>query len=155
MRILVVDDEPEYRLIMRSVLTNEGYDVLLAENGEDGLLMLEEGGIDLVISDIYMPVMDGIKFHRKARSNPKLATVPFLFVSAFDDQHTLEAVKDPQFEGFLRKARPVEEMLEWIKYLAAPPETRPKVPPGDIRLASRKPVEPRPDAVPRSSTRQY
>jgi two-component system sensor histidine kinase/response regulator len=143
MTILVVDDEPEYRLIMRSVLTNEGYEVALAENGEEALEKMEQGGIDFVISDIYMPVMDGIKFHRMARAVPKFEKIPFLFVSAFDDQHTLEAVKDPQVDGFLRKARPVEEMIEWIQYLTAPLEERPKMPPGGFRLRSAKPVDPR------------
>jgi CheY-like chemotaxis protein len=143
MRILVVDDEPEYRLIVRTVLTTEGYEVVVAENGEEALEKMEEGGVDFVISDIYMPVMDGIKFHRKARAIPALASIPFLFVSAFDDQHTLEAVEDPTLDGFLRKARPVEELLEWIKYLTSPPEERAKNPPGGFRLKSAKAIDPR------------
>jgi CheY-like chemotaxis protein len=130
MTILVVDDEPEYRLIMRSVLTAEGYDVAVAENGEEALRKLQEMSVDMVISDIYMPVMDGIKFNRAARALPKCDKLPFLFVSAFDDQHTLEAVRDPRFDGFLRKARPVEELKEWITYLTTPEPDRPKVPPG-------------------------
>lgn len=139
MTILVVDDEPEYRLIMRSVLMAEGYDVVLAENGEEALEKLKETKVDLVISDIYMPVMDGIKFHRTVRSTPELDTLPFLFVSAYDDQHTLEAVKDPRYEGFLRKARPVEELIEWIHYLSTPEEKRPKSPPSGIRDARGSP----------------
>jgi CheY-like chemotaxis protein len=130
MTILVVDDEPEYRLIMRSVLMANGWDVVLAENGEEALEKLKEASVDCVISDIYMPVMDGIRFHRTVRSLPQFEKLPFLFVSAFDDQHTLDAVKDPRYEGFLRKARPVEEMIEWIHYLTMPGEERPKIPPG-------------------------
>jgi CheY-like chemotaxis protein len=142
MTILVVDDEPEYRLIMRSVLTSEGWDVVLAENGEDALKKLNEVGADLVISDIYMPVMDGIKFHRTVRTLPQFEKTPFLFVSAFDDQHTLESVKDPRYEGFLRKARPVEELIEWIEYLTTPEEDRPKMPPGGYRPKSNDPRRP-------------
>ncbi len=137
MTILVVDDEPEYRLIIRNVLMSEGYQVVLAENGEDGLRKLSEVKTDLVISDIYMPVMDGIKFHRKVRTTPGLEQMPFLFTSAYDDQHTLEAVKDPRFDGFLRKARPLEEMLEWIQYLTMPEHLRPKLPPGGLRARAR------------------
>ncbi len=136
MTILVVDDEPEYRMIMRSVLMAEGYDVLLAEHGEEALEKLKEAKVDLVISDIYMPVMDGIKFHRTVRATPEIDTLPFLFVSAYDDQHTLDAVKDPRFEGFLRKARPVEELIEWINYLTTPEEKRPKSPPGGLKPRS-------------------
>jgi CheY-like chemotaxis protein len=134
MTILVVDDEPEYRLIMRSVLTGEGYEVAVAENGEEALRKLQEMSVDIVISDIYMPVMDGIKFNRAVRALPGYEKVPFLFVSAFDDQHTLEAVRDPRYDGFLRKARPVEEMMEWITYLTTSEPDRPKVPPGERRL---------------------
>src|SRR5512139_401663 len=156
MTILVVDDEPEYRLIMRSVLLSEGYDVAVAENGEEALRKLQEMPIDLVISDIYMPVMDGIRFNRAARALPNYQTVPFLFVSAFDDQHTLEAVKDPRYDGFLRKARPVEELLEWIKYLATPEGERPKIPPGPMPMKTKKtPETSRGTARGQGSTRYY
>jgi CheY-like chemotaxis protein len=134
MVIMVVDDEPEYRLIMRSVLMAEGYDVILAEHGEEALEKLKEAKVDLIVSDIYMPVMDGIRFHRTVRATPEISETPFLFVSAFDDQHTLEAVKDPRYEGFLRKARPVEELMEWIQYLTTPEERRPKSPPSGSRF---------------------
>ena len=133
MTILVVDDEPEYRLIMRSVLMTEGWEVLLAENGEEGMDRLRDSKVDLVISDIYMPVMDGIRFHRTVRATPGLEKTPFLFVSAYDDQHTLDAVKDPRCDGFLRKARPVEELIEWITYLTTPEEKRSKLTPGGTR----------------------
>jgi len=85
--------------------------------------------------------MDGIKFHRTVRATPELETLPFLFVSAYDDQHTLDAVKDPRYEGFLRKARPVEELIEWIQYLTTPEEKRPKSPPGGTKI---RPTGPRP-----------
>jgi len=130
MTILLVDDEPEYRLIMRNVLNAEGWDVVLAENGQEGLEKLKENPVDIVISDIYMPVMDGIKLHRTVRALPNFATLPFLFISAYDDQHTLDAVRDPRFEGFLRKTRPVEDLFEWIAYLTTPEDRRPKMPPG-------------------------
>jgi CheY-like chemotaxis protein len=141
---------------MRSILSAEGHEVVLAENGEDALEKLSDGGIDIVITDIYMPVMDGIKFHRTARTKPALEAVPFLFVSAFDDQHTLEAVKDPRYDGFLRKARPVEELLEWIKYLTTPEGERPKIPPGPMPLKSKKtPDSSRDPGRGRGTTRYY
>lgn len=136
MTILLVDDEPEYRLIMRNVLSAEGWEVVLAENGQEALEKLKETNVDLVISDIYMPIMDGIKLHRTVRSLPNFATLPFLFISAYDDQHTLDAVRDPRFEGFLRKTRPVEDLFEWITYLTTPEDRRPKMPPGGQRPRS-------------------
>ncbi|MGA9121202.1 MAG: response regulator [Bacteroidota bacterium] len=132
-RILVVDDEPDFRLILRSVLTAKGYESVLAANGEEALRKLEEGPVDFIISDIYMPVMDGIKFHRAVRATGKYQNLPFLFVSAFDDQHTLQAVKDPRYDGFVKKGSRVEEMTEWIEYLLTPEDRRPKLPPGGAR----------------------
>jgi len=136
MTILLVDDEPEYRLIMKNVLNGEGWDVLLAENGQEALERLKEHPVDLVVTDIYMPVMDGIKFHRTVRALPQFESLPFLFVSAYDDQHTLDAIKDPNHEGFARKTRPVEEILEWITYLSTPTDRRPKSPPSPMPLKS-------------------
>ncbi len=133
MTILVVDDEPEYRLMLRNVLVNEGFTVVLAENGEDGYRKLKETAVDMIISDIYMPVKDGIKFHKAVRDDPAFASLPFLFVSAFDDQHTLEVVKNAKCEGFLRKARPVSELKEWIQYLTTPESQRSPLPPGGAR----------------------
>ncbi|MBP1655033.1 MAG: response regulator receiver sensor signal transduction histidine kinase [Bacteroidetes bacterium] len=134
MTILVVDDEPDYRLVIRSILSAEGHAVVLAEDGVEALEKLEEGAVDLVIADIYMPRMDGIKFHRKVRSLPRFEKLPFLFVSAFDDQHTMSAVKDPRYDGFLKKGRPIEELLEWVSYLSIPDDRRPKVPPTGMKV---------------------
>ncbi len=133
MTILVVDDEPEYRLVTKTVLLSEGFKVVLAENGEEGMTKLQENDIDMVVSDIYMPIMDGIRVHHAVRATPRFEKLPFLFVSAFDDQHTLDAVQDPRFDGFLRKARPTEELVEWIRYLTAPEGARSKLPPGGTR----------------------
>jgi CheY-like chemotaxis protein len=133
MTILVVDDEPEYRLVLRNVLVNEGFTVVMAENGEEGYRKLKETSVDLVISDIYMPVMGGMKFHKTVRDDPAFVNLPFLFVSAYDDQHTLEAVKNTKCEGFLRKTRPFSELKEWIQYLTTPEDRRSVLPPGGAR----------------------
>jgi CheY-like chemotaxis protein len=122
--ILVVDDEPEYRLMLKSVLNIEGHEVITAENGAEGLKTLRMSDIDLVISDVYMPVMDGPRFHRAVRAEPQWITLPFLFVSAYDDDHTLESVKDPRYDGFFRKAGPLEMLFEWITFLTTPVERR-------------------------------
>ena len=63
----------------------------------------------------------------------EFVTLPFLFLSAYDDQHTIDAVKDPRYEGFLVKTAPPNELLEWIKYLTTPLESRPKVLPSSQR----------------------
>ena len=130
MNILVVDNEREYRTLVGHYLTEQGWTVFLAEDGEEGLNTLYRETIDMIVSDIYMPVMDGLKFHRAVRNEPKFAGIPFLFVSAYDDPQTIHAVKDPAIEGFSRKGRPVSDLKLWIDYLTTPVEKRPSVPPG-------------------------
>ncbi|HUI66157.1 MAG TPA: response regulator [Bacteroidota bacterium] len=136
MTLLFVDDEVEYRLLMRNILIAEGMEVLLAANGEEALEKLKVSKVDMIISDLYMPVMDGFKLYRAVRSTPGLEKLPFLFVSAFDDPHTKEAVKDPRYDGFIRKASPVPDLLEWIKYLTTPEQVRPHIVPGGNRFAT-------------------
>jgi CheY-like chemotaxis protein len=130
MTILVVDDEPQYRLLLDDFLRDEGHNVLTAENGEDALEKMAEMKVDFVISDVYMPVLDGVKFHRMIREIPGYEELPFLFVSAFDDQHTLDAVRNSKFDGFLKKGRPVSVLKQWITYLTLPVDKRPLTRPG-------------------------
>jgi DNA-binding response OmpR family regulator len=125
MNILLVDDEPEYLLLLSHYLTDQGYTVFTAENGEVAMKKLDQNPVDLIISDVYMPVMDGFKFHKTIRSTQKFAKIPFLFVSGFDDEYTLSAVKSSKLDGFIRKARPMNELKAWISYLSTPPEKRP------------------------------
>ena len=121
---------------MKSLLSDEGHEVVLAEDGEEALEKLDEIPVDLVISDIYMPVMDGFKFHRAVRSSEKWATKPILFVSAYDDQHSLDVVQNPKIEAFVKKGRPSSEIKEWIDYLTSPEEERKEKYPGS-RLGRR------------------
>ncbi len=61
-RILVADDEGQIRLMLKQMLEHEGYEVHTVENGEDGMEMVAKNDYDLVITDMIMPVKDGLKF---------------------------------------------------------------------------------------------
>jgi CheY-like chemotaxis protein len=136
MNVLVVDDEREYRTLVGNYLEDQGWTVFLAADGQEGMDNLYREKIDIIVSDIYMPVMDGLKFYRNVRTNPKFAEIPFLFVSAYDDPSTIQAVKNPKLDGFSRKGRPVNDLKAWIQYLMTPPEKRPPTPPGDSATRS-------------------
>jgi DNA-binding NtrC family response regulator len=73
-RVLVVDDDASIRSTLRKVLTNAGYDVVLAHNGLEALRLLREDGMDLVILDLFMPVQDGVEtiihFRAMGRTTP-------------------------------------------------------------------------------------
>jgi CheY-like chemotaxis protein len=80
--VLVVDDEPDVRLVARLVLTSAGYGVVEAANGEDALAALERDPPDLVLLDVRMPGLDGWEVLRRARAEPATSTVPVVVFTA-------------------------------------------------------------------------
>ena len=80
MRVLVVDDEPTLRRTIEHTLTQRGYTVVLASNGEEGLEALQEEPVDLVLTDILMPEHDGFSMIERIRAaDPE---VPIIAMSA-------------------------------------------------------------------------
>jgi two-component system, NtrC family, response regulator PilR len=91
-RILVVDDERSLRELLAIVLRREGYEVLLAENGEAALAALGRGAVDLLISDIKMPDMSGVDVLRAAKAAD--AGLPAIMMTAFASTETaVEAMR--------------------------------------------------------------
>ena len=129
MNILLVDDEPTYRVLAADFLRTEGWQVFTAGHGGEALDVLAKQKVDVVVSDIYMPVMDGLKFRKAVREMPAFAQIPFLFISAYDDEYTMTAIKDARIDGFLRKGHPMAYMKAWILYLMTPVHQRPLMPP--------------------------
>ena len=115
-RILIVDDNRENLSLLESVLTAEGFDVILAENGKDALEKVRLSPPDLIVSDILMPVMDGYTLCRECKSNDLLKSMPFIFYTA-----TYIDAKDEAFalglgaKRFLSKPQLPSAMIEVIK----------------------------------------
>lgn len=80
-KILIVDDEPHIIELEKGVLESEGFEVITAENGEEGLAALEKTIPDLVILDMMMPGMSGREVCEKIRQNPKTASLKVVFVT--------------------------------------------------------------------------
>lgn len=81
--ILVVDDEEHIRLLYKEEFEEEGYNVLLASDGEDALAQIENNLPDLVTLDVKMPGIDGITLARKIKELK--SDMPLIFVSAYED----------------------------------------------------------------------
>ncbi|HKE49654.1 MAG TPA: response regulator [Rhodanobacteraceae bacterium] len=80
--ILVVDDAPTNRELILETLTPYGYDVRLAESVAEAMEILRDFTPDLILSDLHMPGEDGFKFIRRIKDVPRLAALPFMFISS-------------------------------------------------------------------------
>ena len=107
--ILLVEDEAMVRAVAERALARQGYKILTATNGEEGLDIIENGGeqIDLVISDVVMPVMDGPSMARAARE--KRPDLPIIFMSGYAEEQLRKSI-DLDNIGFLPKPFSVQQI---------------------------------------------
>src|SRR3989304_7013743 len=82
MKILVVDDSPDARDVLRQIIEARGNSVIEARDGQEGLELAHKHKPDAIISDGLMPVMDGFQFLRAVKQNETLRAVPFVFYTA-------------------------------------------------------------------------
>ena len=115
MRILVVDDNKGFLNVMGDLLRDYGYEVFLAEDGKQAREFLEDEKVDLIISDVFMPTLDGARFHSYVREFTDSSTIPFIFISGFDDEHTRKVVVDSKIDFFVSKTAPVETIVSLIE----------------------------------------
>jgi len=82
-RILVVEDQEDNRQILRDLLTNAGYEMLVAEDGVQALEQAEKHRPDLILMDIQLPVLDGYEVTRRLKANPELKAIPIIVVTSY------------------------------------------------------------------------
>ncbi len=85
-KILVVDDEPSVRRLLRAALSKSGYGVVEASDGDEGLRKALEEKPNLIISDVLMPVQDGYQMARNLRDNPVTASVPIIMLTGLNEE---------------------------------------------------------------------
>ncbi len=82
MRILIVDDSPTFLRAASDIIEAEGYEVETARNGKEGVQFAKKVKPDLIIMDIEMPIMSGIKATQELREDPELAGVPVIAMTS-------------------------------------------------------------------------
>jgi DNA-binding NarL/FixJ family response regulator len=100
-RILVIDDDEAIRLLLRAVLECQGYEVVEAENGYEGLLCYHAKPTDLVITDLDMPVMDGLEALREIMQRRPVTKV--IIFTVFDSDERILAAVQSGAQGYLLK----------------------------------------------------
>ena len=106
--ILVVDDDPVVRSLMRATLENDGFGVIDAADGVDGCRLYEEHRPDLLLVDVVMPRMDGYELCRVLRSRPESAYVPIVVATSLDDLPSIARAYDAGATDFIPKP------LNWL-----------------------------------------
>src|SRR5512143_353463 len=114
-QILIVEDDLAMSSGIRDVLEMNGYRVQQAENGVEGLKMLEQFHPDLIISDIMMPEMDGFEFLEEVRRRPRWAAVPFIFLTAKGQRPDIRAGKQLGADDYLVKSVDLEDLLVVVR----------------------------------------
>jgi len=113
-RILVIEDQPQMRRNLVTVLEMEGYQPIAAENGRSGLEAARREKPDLVLCDVMMPEMDGHALLAALRSDPAFVTTPFIFLTAKGDKVDVRAGMNLGADDDLTKPARREELLAAI-----------------------------------------
>ena len=119
--ILVVDDDHDFREAICEVLTEAGYPVQQAENGQVALQRVNDEAPGIVLLDLKMPVLDGWGVMERMRSEPRSSAIPILILSAYGFEWEAELLGA---QGYIPKSVGMDEILERVRKAAGPPPLR-------------------------------
>jgi len=118
-RILVVEDEPVIRELVRSMLTEDGVEVECAENGVEGLKLARTQRFDLILLDVVLPLMDGITVCRMLKADANTASVPLHMLTAKAKKTDVEAATKAGANGYIHKPFRGAELIDLVAGLRA------------------------------------
>ena len=116
--ILIVDDIFENLYLLRVILEKEGYNVIEANDGKEALEKLNEASVNLIVSDILMPVMDGYMFCQACKKDKRFEAIPFVFyTSTYTEKTDEDFALKLGAAHFLRKPTDPDKILDLIQRL--------------------------------------
>ena len=115
-KILLVDDNYDILDLLEVFLFGH-YEIITAQNGFEGLNMAEEMRPNIIITDIMMPVMDGIKFLIMLRKKPETALIPVVAITSFAKKMNVKSLMNMGFSGVVAKPFNREAILEVLAAL--------------------------------------
>ena len=113
--ILVVDDAAVVRHVVSLTLRNSGYEVVEAVNGQDAIEKLRTSSVEMVITDLNMPVMDGIELIRQMRKSIKHKFMPILMLTTVSQEEKKQEGKEAGASGWIYKPFHANELLAMVR----------------------------------------
>ena len=113
--VLLVEDEPAQRELLAYNLEAEGFDVITADNGEDGLILVDENDPDLIVLDWMMPQLSGIEVCRRLKSNSKTRQIPVIMLSARAEEVDRVRGLETGADDYVVKPYSVIELMARVK----------------------------------------
>lgn len=114
-KILVVEDEKDIRENLELLLSSEGYEVVCAVDGIEALKIIKHSSLDLIISDIMMPNMNGIELFKKVREVESTKIIPFIFLTAKNDSFSIRTGMNLGADDYITKPFLADDILTAIK----------------------------------------
>ncbi len=114
-RILTVDDSASIRLTTRVALSNAGYDVTEAVHGQEGLDKAKADSFDPIVTDLNMPIMDGLTMIEEIRKVPSLTGTPIIFLTTESDADLKARAKAAGATGWLTKPFDPENLVKIVR----------------------------------------
>ena len=111
-RVLVVDDEPQITRVLKTVLSSQGYQVRTAAEGESALTNFKEWSPELVITDLYMPHMDGVELCRRIR---EVSAVPIIVLSVKGEERSKVEALDSGADDYVTKPFGIDELMARVR----------------------------------------
>jgi two-component system, chemotaxis family, chemotaxis protein CheY len=113
--LMIVDDSASMRQLVSFTLQDAGYDVLAANNGKDALAKIDGKKIDMVITDLNMPEMDGIELIRQLRGKSGFKFLPILMLTTESQETKKHEGKQAGASGWLVKPFQPQQLLDLVK----------------------------------------
>ncbi|MGR3364440.1 MAG: phosphate regulon transcriptional regulator PhoB [Maritimibacter harenae] len=113
--VLLVEDEPAQREILRYNLSSEGYDVSIAENGDDAMVLVDEIGPDLILLDWMLPGVSGIEICRRVKTRRDTSDIPVIMLSARSDEMDRVRGLETGADDYMVKPFSVQELMARIR----------------------------------------
>ena len=121
-RVLIIDDEPDTLIYFSNLLQDNGFDTVIAENGEEGLKKVRGAKPDLITLDMSMPETSGVRCYRELRDNEEWKSIPVIVITGISDEFRgfiSSRRQVPPPDGYLSKPVDEEQLLKMVRQLTA------------------------------------